>query len=269
MVNGLRQMVIDRVARARPGAHPGHASVLAGPGVRPRHRPAATRAASRPRRSSKTCSTDPTRPRCGPSASSPRWPRSRTRRRRSPRGIVIAPPARWNPDLQTMETVIARAAHAAARAVGDARRPVRDDLERTGARRRRAAPPRAGRPAADAGDADEYERDREPSSRRTATSSAPKDPVVVAGEAALLTTLSTSITPERAHAALAQIDSAVHAFTAGVKADEKRITLTSRQRRRAAELREQPQTGARRHGPGAPRQREAAVPEGRRPDGRR
>jgi hypothetical protein len=55
-----------------------------------------------------------------------------------------------------------------------------------------------------------------------------KDPVVVNGRAALLTALSTSISAERAHRELAKIDSAVRAFTSGVTADEKRITLTSR-----------------------------------------
>ena len=68
-----------------------------------------------------------------------------------------------------------------------------------------------------------------------------RDPVVVNGEAALLTTLSTSMTPERVTQELAQIDVAVRSFTAGVIADEKRITLTSRRGRGAADVREQPE----------------------------
>ncbi len=56
----------------------------------------------------------------------------------------------------------------------------------------------------------------------------PGDPVVVQGRTALLTTLSTSISPDRARATLARIEAAIVAFTAGIKADAKRITLTSR-----------------------------------------
>jgi hypothetical protein len=56
----------------------------------------------------------------------------------------------------------------------------------------------------------------------------PADPLVVNGGAALLTSLSTNISPERAHAALARINDEIHAYTSSVTADEKRITLTSR-----------------------------------------
>jgi hypothetical protein len=54
------------------------------------------------------------------------------------------------------------------------------------------------------------------------------DPLVVKGRAALLTSLSTEISPQRAHAALEKINDEIHAYTASVTADEKRITLTSR-----------------------------------------
>ena len=94
----------------------------------------------------------------------------------------------------------------------------------------------------------------------------PEDPVVVAGEAALLTTLSTSISPERAHTELAKIDSAVHALHAGVTADEKRITLTSRRADVPLSFENNLEAGARRDGTRAPRQREVALPERRRPD---
>ncbi len=56
----------------------------------------------------------------------------------------------------------------------------------------------------------------------------PKDPVVVEGEAALRTNISTTISSLRANTALNQINAQVDAFTSGVRADEKRITLTSR-----------------------------------------
>ena len=64
---------------------------------------------SRPGRrfsSSTSCSTGrSTRARCGPSGSSPRWPRSRTHAvdRTGPRDRAAG--ALWNPDLPTMETV--------------------------------------------------------------------------------------------------------------------------------------------------------------------
>jgi hypothetical protein len=144
------------------------------------------------------------------------------------RGVVIAPPVRWNPDLKTTETVIS-----AVRTLPLVQSATLDDLLGTisneqvlGANvQRRLAP---ATPAPAPVDPDEY--------NATATELAAyravvgdQDPVVVRGEAGLLTALSTTITPERAHAELAQIDQAVHAFSNGIRADEKRITLTSRQ----------------------------------------
>ena len=58
--------------------------------------------------------------------------------------------------------------------------------------------------------------------------SRPDDPAVVNGEQALLYALSTAITPDRARAELARIDTAVDAFTNAVTVDAKRVTLTSR-----------------------------------------
>jgi hypothetical protein len=144
-----------------------------------------------------------------------------------PRGIVIAPPARWTPDLNTMATVVA-----ALRSLPLIQSATLDELLATisneqalgtGVQRRLVPAVPAPTPVV----ADEYQNAAyELSAFRDVVGA--RDPVVVQGEAALLTTLSTSISRERAHAELAKIDRAVHAFTAGVTADEKRITLTSR-----------------------------------------
>jgi hypothetical protein len=150
------------------------------------------------------------------------------------RGVVIAPPARWNPDLKTMTTVVD-----AVRTLPLVQSATLDDLlgtisseqvlgandQATGANVQRRLVPAT--PTATPVDPAEYE--------ATATKLAAyravvgdADPVVVRGEAGLLTALSTTITPERAHAELAQIDKAVGSFSNGIRADEKRITLTSR-----------------------------------------
>lgn len=144
-----------------------------------------------------------------------------------PRGIVVAPAARWNPDLQTMETVIS-----ALRTLPLVQSATLDDLFSTIANeqalgtnvQRRLVP---AVPAPTPVDPDEY--------RSTQTELAAyrdmvgvQDPIVVQGDAALLTALSTTISPERAHDALAKIETAIQAFTSGITADEKRITLTSR-----------------------------------------
>jgi hypothetical protein len=144
------------------------------------------------------------------------------------RGVVIAPPARWNPDLKTMDTVID-----AVRTLPLVQSATLDDLLGTisneqalGSNVQRRLVPATPEPAPV--DPDEYEATATELAAYRAVVGA-TDPVVVRGEAGLLTALSTTITPERAHAELAQIDQAVHAFSNGVRADEKRITLTSRQ----------------------------------------
>ncbi len=144
-----------------------------------------------------------------------------------PRGIVIAPPARWSPDLTTMGTVVA-----ALRSLPLLQSATLDDLFATISNeqvlgtpvQRRLAP---AVPAPTPVSAGEYQiAANELSAYRDVVGD--RDPVVVDGTEALLTSLSTSISPERAHAEIAKIDQAVHAFTSGVTADEKRITLTSR-----------------------------------------
>jgi hypothetical protein len=143
------------------------------------------------------------------------------------RGIVIAPPARWTPDLPTMETVVA-----AMRTLPLVQSATLDDLFSTisndqqlgtDVHRRLVAAVPPPTPV----DADEYQNAASQLAAFRDVVGA-KDPAVVAGEASLLTALSTSITPARAHAELAQIEQAVQSFTAGVTADAKRITLTSR-----------------------------------------
>jgi hypothetical protein len=144
-----------------------------------------------------------------------------------PRGIVVAPPARWSPDLNAMGMVVA-----AMRSLPLVEPATLDDLLATisneqalgtAVQRRLVSAVPAPTPVV----ADEYvTAASELSAFRDVVG--PRDPAVVQGEEALLTTLSTSISAERAHAELAKIDQAVHAFTSGVTADEKRITLTSR-----------------------------------------
>lgn len=143
------------------------------------------------------------------------------------RGIVIAPPARWNPDEQTMQTVFA-----ALRTLPLTQTATLDDLFATISNEQALGTPVqrrlvAATPPVAPVTASEYVTT---SDELTAYGSVvgSKDPVVVNGNAALRTVLSTTISPERAHDTLSRIDTAVRAFTAGVRADEKRITLTSR-----------------------------------------
>ncbi|HEY5172489.1 MAG TPA: hypothetical protein VIK54_12255, partial [Acidimicrobiia bacterium] len=144
-----------------------------------------------------------------------------------PRAIVIAPPARWKPDLATTDTVLA-----AVRTLPLVGSATLDDVFGTitteqalGTDVQRRLVPAV--PPSTPVDPVEYQTVAdELSAFRDVVG--PADPVVVQGEASLLTALSTSISPERAHTALANIDSAVHRFTSGVTADEKRVTLTAR-----------------------------------------
>jgi len=144
-----------------------------------------------------------------------------------PRGIVIAPPARWVPDVATMLTVIG-----ALRTLPLVQSATLDDLFSTivteqnlGADVQRRLVPAT--PPATPVDPVEYQNTAdELSAYRNVVGT--RDAVVVEGETALLTALSTTISPERAHDSLARIDAAIHAYTSSVTADEKRITLTSR-----------------------------------------
>jgi hypothetical protein len=144
------------------------------------------------------------------------------------RGLVIAPPVRWNPDVAEMRTIVD-----ALKTLPLVQTSTLDDLLGTltneqseGANVERRLVP-ATPPAAPVA-ADEYEAVSKQLAAYRAVVGA-DDPLVARGEVALLTALSTTIAPERAHAELAQIDRAVRSFSTGITADEKRITLTSRQ----------------------------------------
>jgi hypothetical protein len=143
------------------------------------------------------------------------------------RGIVIAPPENWRPDVKTMTTVLD-----ALKTMPLVQTATLDDLFATisdelalGTPVERRLVPAVAAPAPV--NALEY---ASTYNELLAYSDVvgPRDQVVVEGKAALLTVLSTSISTARAHRELSKIDNAVHAFTAGVTADEKRITLTSR-----------------------------------------
>jgi hypothetical protein len=143
------------------------------------------------------------------------------------RGVVIAPPERWNPDLRAMQTIFTTL-----RTMPLVQSATLDDLFATVTNeqalgttvQRRLA---LGAPTPAPVDPTQYlTTASELAAFRDVVGA--RDPSVVKGEAALLTTLSTSMTPERVRSELDQIDVAVRAFTAGVVADEKRITLTSR-----------------------------------------
>ncbi len=143
------------------------------------------------------------------------------------RGVVVAPPERWNPDLRTMQTVFS--------ALGTlplVQSATLDDIFATVSNeqalgtnvQRRLV---SGTPAAAPVRAEQYlTTASELAAYREVVGA--KDPIVAKGKAALLTTLSTSMSPARVQSELAEIDVAVRSFTAGVRADEKRITLTSR-----------------------------------------
>ncbi|MDQ1382735.1 MAG: hypothetical protein QOG65_114 [Actinomycetota bacterium] len=143
------------------------------------------------------------------------------------RGIVIAPPQRWRPDLKTMNTVIdaLRTLPLVQTVTLDEMFATISDEQALGASVQRRLVPAVAAPTPVS--PLEYTNTENELLAYSDVVGA-KDPVVVNGRSALLTALSTSISPERAHRELAKIDAAVRAFTSGVTADEKRITLTSR-----------------------------------------
>ena len=167
------------------GAHPGDAPVLARAGVRARHDRAA---------SSRRVATAPfvedllQRTRSGRAArrnaSSPRSPRSRTRRRRSRAESCIAPPRRWNPDLRddgdASSTRCARCRSCSRPPSTTCSRTISNEQALGADVQRRLVP---ATPAADTRRPRRIRLDRERARRRTARSSATEDPVVVAGEA--------------------------------------------------------------------------------------
>jgi hypothetical protein len=145
------------------------------------------------------------------------------------RGLLVAPAENWSPDVRMMQIVIG-----ALRTLPLVQPATLDDLFGSGGVsteqsegsdvQRRLMPAVPEPPPVDPTD---YE--------ATANQLAayrdvvgPADPVFVNGRAALLAALSTSISPERAAAVLARINSEIDAYTSSITAEQKRITLTSR-----------------------------------------
>jgi hypothetical protein len=143
------------------------------------------------------------------------------------RGLLLAPDARWTPDLATMNTLVA-----ALRDFPLVEPVTLDDLlshvspERAlGADLTRHLQPST--PPPPPVNPTEWNFARAELNAYESVVGR-NDASAVAGEQALTIALSTSITPERAQAELAHIDDAVRAFTSAVTVDAKRITLTSR-----------------------------------------
>ena len=148
-----------------------------------------------------------------------------------------------------------------------ARRPLRDDLQRAGARRQRpSAGSRPRRPRRAPSTRGEYDATADRRLAATGPSSARAIPVVVAARAALLSRCRPTSRPSERTRTLAQIDEAV-ALVHERHHDRRRSASRSRRGAAdgAAELREQLEPARDGDGARAPREREAAVPERRRP----
>jgi hypothetical protein len=143
------------------------------------------------------------------------------------RGIVLAPASEWSPDPETLNPVIA--------ALRDfpLATPVtlRELFARISVETLRDVPlQRILAPAAPTAlpvGADDYRATADRLAAYAAVVGA-QDRAVVEGERALLVALSSSISPARAQALLARIDSSIQAFSDAVRVDAKRITLTAR-----------------------------------------
>ncbi len=139
----------------------------------------------------------------------------------SARGVVIAPPANWVPDVEAMTdlmTALSRTRLVKTVTLEDLFSQISVDRESAGATRQlRDGPP----PPLPVAASDYY----------AAAARLHAFEAVVGlddtGERALLRALSTSITPERARAELASIEASVDAFTSAVTVDARRIQLTS------------------------------------------
>jgi hypothetical protein len=144
------------------------------------------------------------------------------------RGVVLAAPRNWTPDLAAMTTVVEalrdnpliqpRKLDGFFRFVSDEQDDADLDVER------RLLP---ATPAAMPLSATEYDAAiaRLESYRDVVGS---RDPAVVQGEKALALALSTDNSPEQARAYIGGIDAAVQSFTSGITTDAKRVTLTAR-----------------------------------------
>jgi hypothetical protein len=143
------------------------------------------------------------------------------------RGILVAPPESWLPDVALMQTVIR-----GLRTLPLVQPATLDDLfasvsteQSQGSEVQRRLTPAT--PAPTPVDPAEYEATANELDAYSHVVGA-ADPGVLKARAALLVSLSTNISAERAHAALANINDEIHAFTSSVTAEQKRITLTSR-----------------------------------------
>jgi hypothetical protein len=146
------------------------------------------------------------------------------------RGLIVAPPARWNPDLKAMTIIVdglrnnplVEPMHLDEFFSTVSNEQVRGlDVER---RLQPMVAPATPISAADYGQAIS----RLEAFRQVVGTN---DPAVKAGEQALLVALSTAMSPERARSELGKIDAAVRSFTSGISTDAKRVTLTAKRAR--------------------------------------
>jgi hypothetical protein len=146
----------------------------------------------------------------------------------TPRGLVVAPPQNWSPDVAAMTTIFDTLRDfPLTRAVTlDNLFPQITTEKINGVDAERHLAP-AGPPAGPL-TAAEYDRASAQLDAYRAVAG-DKDAATIAGERALLLAPSTSLSPDRAHAELATIDRAVTALTGAVKVDAARVTLTAKQ----------------------------------------
>ena len=233
-------MLITRVAVRDAALTPVDAPVHARPGIQPRHGRTAAPRPCPPHPSSSDCSTgdDPARAQGGQRVIAA-LAEVAYETPAIERGLLLAPDARWTPDLDDDGHARRRAARLPARAAGHARRPALAHLDRTLARRRRDASPPAVDSAADSGEPHRVQLRPSKNSRIRVGRRPHRSGRGRRRSRRHDLALSTAITPERAQAELARIDDSVRAFTGAVTVDAKRVTLTSQQRVDPAELQEQ------------------------------
>ena len=143
------------------------------------------------------------------------------------RGLVLAEPYAWTPDVAAMSTIMRALRDNPLLAPSTLDRLITDvPLEQDhGAPRVRQLLPRTPPPTP----VDPAEFDRV-SNELTAYAAVvgTDDPTVIDGQQALSVALSTTITAERAEAELTKVDDIIRSFTHGIATDAKRITLTAR-----------------------------------------
>jgi Family of unknown function (DUF6049) len=144
------------------------------------------------------------------------------------RGLVIASPDNWNPDVATVSTVVAALRghpllQAATLDQFFAEVPAEQQADGSMVERQLLPSTPGSQPITQP----EYAAsDDELTSYRAVVGA--EDPTVIAGEHALLVALSTSISTGRARTELNKIDNAVQRFASGITTSSRRITLTAR-----------------------------------------